>query len=91
MTRKGQIVAVVLLAAVFAGGCYAYFRVTYEHSKRLRVVDPGRYHRSGQMTADGFRDAVRRHCGASRAVRAASGGSSSGAGVGASSVGRRRG
>lgn len=59
MTRKGQIVAVVALTAVFAAGCYAYFRATYEHSKRLRVVEPGRFYRSGQMTADGFRDAVR--------------------------------
>jgi len=38
----------------------AYYRISYSHAKRLRVVTPGRFYRSGQMTADGFRDAVRR-------------------------------
>ena len=38
----------------------AYYRNSYSHAKRLRVVTPGRFYRSGQMTADGFREAVRR-------------------------------
>lgn len=61
MTRKGQIVLVAVLVIAFAGGCYAYFRAVYEHGKRLRVVEPGKFYRSGQLTADGFRDAVERY------------------------------
>jgi hypothetical protein len=38
-----------------------YFRYIYDTSKRLRVVDPGRLYRSGQMTAAGFADAVERY------------------------------
>lgn len=36
------------------------FRYVYETHKRLRIVDPGRVYRSGQMTADGFAGAVER-------------------------------
>src|SRR5438309_5422374 len=39
---------------------YFSFRCRYAHHKRLREVDAGRLYRSGQMTAEGFRDAVRR-------------------------------
>jgi hypothetical protein len=38
-----------------------FFRIVYVHGKRLRVVTPGRVYRSGQMTADGFREAVARY------------------------------
>ncbi len=38
-----------------------FFRVVYVHGKRLRVVTPGRVYRSGQMTADGFSEAVARY------------------------------
>jgi tyrosine-protein phosphatase SIW14 len=38
---------------------FIYFRWTYDHGKRLRTVEPGHFYRSGQMTAEGFRDAVR--------------------------------
>jgi hypothetical protein len=34
------------------------FRSVYAHSKRLREVVPGRFYRSGQMTAQGFADAL---------------------------------
>jgi tyrosine-protein phosphatase SIW14 len=61
MTRKGQIVVVAAFIVLFVLGCYAYFRSVYEHGKRLRVVAPGRFYRSGQMTAAGFRDAVARY------------------------------
>jgi protein-tyrosine phosphatase len=61
MTRKGQIVLVGILVAGFFLGCHAYFRAVYEHQKRLRVVEPGRFYRSGQMTASGFTDTVRRY------------------------------
>jgi protein tyrosine/serine phosphatase len=38
-----------------------YYRVQYLHGKRLREVTPGRFYRSGQMTADGFVEAVARY------------------------------
>lgn len=37
-----------------------WYRYGYNTSKRLRVVTPGRVYRSGQMTEEGFADAVRR-------------------------------
>lgn len=61
MSRKGQIVLVVAFLTAFTGAVYFYFRSSYEHSKRLRVVEPGVLYRSGQLTADGFRDAVQRY------------------------------
>jgi hypothetical protein len=35
------------------------FRYVYAHNKRLREVEPGKVYRSGQMTAEGFADAVK--------------------------------
>ncbi len=46
------IVLVVVVAPV------VYYRAQYAHSKRLRTIVPGRLYRSGQMTAEGFRDAL---------------------------------
>ncbi len=40
---------------------YAYFRHLYNHTKRFREVTPGRFYRSGQMTADGLRQISARH------------------------------
>src|SRR5258708_34146128 len=60
MSRKGLILLSLFIVG-FVGGCYVWFRAVYDHDKRLRVVEPGRYYRSGQMTADGFRDAIRRY------------------------------
>ena len=42
--------AVVVLVAVVPP--WAYFRHLYNHTKRFREVTPGRFYRSGQMTAD---------------------------------------
>lgn len=53
-----------LVAAVLGVVCVApavVFRGVYDTHKRLRVVRPGRFYRSGQMTADGFADAVERY------------------------------
>lgn len=61
MSRRGQVVLVAALVVGIASGFYLFFRAVYEHNKRLRVVEHGRYYRSGQMTADGFTDAVRRY------------------------------
>ncbi|HZT79415.1 MAG TPA: dual specificity protein phosphatase family protein [Gemmataceae bacterium] len=38
-----------------------HYRAAYAEGKRLREVTPGLVYRSGQMTADGFADAVRRY------------------------------
>jgi len=40
---------------------WVYFRWDYTHAKRLRIVTPGVLYRSGEMTADGFREAVDRY------------------------------
>jgi protein tyrosine/serine phosphatase len=39
----------------------ALYRAQYVHAKRLREVDPGRLYRSGQMTANGFRETIDRY------------------------------
>jgi tyrosine-protein phosphatase SIW14 len=38
-----------------------YYRVVYTHSKRFREIEPDRVYRSGEMTADGFTEAITRH------------------------------
>src|SRR5207249_3870265 len=48
------IAALVILVPV------VHFRWVYTHSKRLREVTPGKFYRSGEMTAAGFREAVAR-------------------------------
>src|SRR5438067_9458682 len=50
--------AVVLL---IVGLPSALFRAQYAHAKRFREVSPGRFYRSGQMTAAGFRETIDRH------------------------------
>ncbi|HEY7426136.1 MAG TPA: dual specificity protein phosphatase family protein [Gemmataceae bacterium] len=54
-TLVAALVGVIVVAPV------VYFRCVYDTHKRLRIVDPGRLYRSGQMTADGFADAVERY------------------------------
>lgn len=41
-------------------GSLGYYRMRYDHGKRLRVVTPGKLYRSGQLTAAGVEDAVKR-------------------------------
>ena len=48
------------LAALLAGVPFVFFRAIYAYEKRLREVDPGRFYRSGEMTAQGLSDAVHR-------------------------------
>jgi tyrosine-protein phosphatase SIW14 len=50
----GAIVCIIFVVPII------HYRATYAHSKRLRVIDPGRVYRSGQMTAAGFEDTIRR-------------------------------
>jgi protein tyrosine/serine phosphatase len=40
---------------------FVHYRAVYAHAKRLREVTPGRFYRSGQLTAEGFTEFVRRH------------------------------
>ena len=49
------------VALLVAGPPFALFRAQYAHAKRFREVSPGRFYRSGQMTAPGFREVVARY------------------------------
>jgi len=49
--------AIVVLVGVVP---VVYYRASYAHAKRLRVVVPGRLYRSGQMTVAGFEDCFAR-------------------------------
>lgn len=57
---SGWILAVIV-GSVVIGVPIAHYRTAYVQHKRLRVVAEGRVYRSGQMTAEGFRDACRRY------------------------------
>ena len=48
------------IVALTLGAPIVFFRAEYAHHKRLRVVTPGVLYRSGQLTVEGFRDAVAR-------------------------------
>jgi tyrosine-protein phosphatase SIW14 len=48
------------LLGMIVGVPTVFFRATYAYEKRLREVDPGRFYRSGQMTVEGFTEAIRR-------------------------------
>ncbi|MDB5312557.1 MAG: hypothetical protein JWO38_6759 [Gemmataceae bacterium] len=54
------VLAVAVLALV-VGPPFALYRAQYAHAKRLREVTPGRFYRSGQMTAAGLRETIERH------------------------------
>jgi protein tyrosine/serine phosphatase len=62
--RVRVVLSWVLGAAVavgVAGVPVLHHRLTYTQTKRLRVVTDGRVYRSGQMTAAGFEDAIRKY------------------------------
>src|SRR5208282_4355786 len=48
-------------AALIAVVPIVHYRWEYTHAKRLREVTPGKFYRSGSMTADGFAEAVARY------------------------------
>ena len=54
-------VLAVFVAVLVMGPPLIAYRLQYIHAKRFREVIPGRIYRSGQMTADGFRDAIERY------------------------------
>jgi tyrosine-protein phosphatase SIW14 len=57
LPRRALILAIAALLTVVP---LAFYRCLYIHEKRLREVTPGRVYRSGQMTADGFAEAIER-------------------------------
>jgi protein tyrosine/serine phosphatase len=48
-------------AVVAIGPPLALYRAQYVHAKRFREVEPGKLYRSGQMTAEGFREVIERY------------------------------
>ena len=58
VVRWALVGLIVVLVAVLP---VVHYRYVYGHGKRLREVEPGRVYRSGEMTADGFRDARDRY------------------------------
>jgi tyrosine-protein phosphatase SIW14 len=58
-TIHGIVVAAIVVVLIVVP--WLFFRYVYDTHKRLRVVEPGRVYRSGQMTAEGFADAVQRY------------------------------
>lgn len=56
-TQRGT---VLLLVAGLLVGSFAYYRHRYGESKRLRIVEPGKLYRSGQLSAPGLEKAIRR-------------------------------
>ncbi len=58
VVRGILIAAIVLIVGVAP---VVYYRSVYAYAKRLRVIEDGRVYRAGQMTADGFTDAIRRY------------------------------
>lgn len=58
--RVRWLLALLLLVGLVAPPLLLH-RYLYTQNRRFRVVSPGKVYRSGQMTADGFADAVRRH------------------------------
>src|SRR5262249_39872550 len=60
MRDRWKVLGVGAIACALAGWSFFYFRATYNHAKRLRVVEPGKVYRCGQLTEAGFADAVER-------------------------------
>jgi len=59
MSKWLRIVLVTSLGAAVVGPPLLYHRYRLTTDKRLRVVAPGRFYRSGQLTSSGFADAIR--------------------------------
>jgi protein tyrosine/serine phosphatase len=49
---------VTLIVLMIGVAPFVYYRAHYAHSKRLRTVLEGKVYRSGQLTVEGFRDAI---------------------------------
>lgn len=51
----------ILIAVLVLLVPVVYYRADYTHAKRLREVEPGKLYRSGQLTIEGFADAIARY------------------------------
>ncbi len=60
MRKRLQCLMAVGLALVIAGVPLLYHRYRLTTAKRLREVEPGKFYRSGQMTAAGLADTIAR-------------------------------
>ena len=60
MSRIVHGILAALVGLFVIGTPLLYYRYTLTTGKRLRVVEPGRFYRSGQMTVVGFADALTR-------------------------------
>jgi len=56
---SARLLLVLGMVALVAGLPVLVHRLVYTHGKRLREVDAGRVYRSGQLSAEGFADAIR--------------------------------
>jgi len=54
-----RVILIALIVGIVVVGPFYFFRAVYAHSKRLREIEPGRMYRCGELTAEGFSDAVR--------------------------------
>jgi hypothetical protein len=61
MPRVRTLVLSAVVALLVVVWPIVEYRNVYAFNKRLREVEPGRLYRSGEMTADGFADAVARY------------------------------
>lgn len=61
MRRVVPIALSFAVVALVLGLPLLHYRATYEQSRRLRVVTDGKFYRSGQLTAEGFREAHRKY------------------------------
>jgi protein tyrosine phosphatase (PTP) superfamily phosphohydrolase (DUF442 family) len=61
MSERAKVGLVLGLFAIVGVVSFFLFRAEYSHGKRLRVVEPGRFYRCGQLTAAGFEDAIREY------------------------------
>jgi tyrosine-protein phosphatase SIW14 len=61
MANVARWVLAALAVLVAVGPPFAFFRYQYTQTKRLREVTPGRFYRSGQMTAEGFRETIEKY------------------------------
>jgi protein tyrosine/serine phosphatase len=58
MDRILRWTVLALIVGIVGVAPFLFFRAVYGHNKRLREVTPGLVYRSGQLTAEGFTDAV---------------------------------
>jgi protein tyrosine/serine phosphatase len=61
MTARVRWVLIVGLMLLLTVVPFYYYRSVYEYGKRFRVVSPGVFYRSGQLTQEGFEDFIRRN------------------------------